>query len=60
MTDLSKILVQEEEDIAETCTDHPDILASIHNNASMYMLYITLHYKLKKMVELINKIEQFS
>ncbi|XP_077268467.1 lys-63-specific deubiquitinase BRCC36 [Temnothorax americanus] len=33
MTDLSKILVQEEEDMAETCKDHPDVLASIHNDA---------------------------
>ncbi|EFN87978.1 BRCA1/BRCA2-containing complex subunit 3 [Harpegnathos saltator] len=33
MTDLSKILVQEEEDMAETCKDHPDVLATIHNNA---------------------------
>ncbi|KAL6449054.1 hypothetical protein ACFW04_000636 [Cataglyphis niger] len=33
MTDLSKILVQEEEDMAEACKDHPDVLASIHNNA---------------------------
>ncbi|XP_032674101.1 lys-63-specific deubiquitinase BRCC36 [Odontomachus brunneus] len=33
MTDLSKILAQEEEDIAETCKDHPDVLATIHNNA---------------------------
>lgn len=33
MTDLPKILVQEEEEIAETCKDHQDILASIHNNA---------------------------
>lgn len=36
MTNLSKILVQEEEDMAEACKDHPDILASIHNNAGMY------------------------
>jgi len=36
MTDLSKILVQEEEDMAEVCKDHPDILANIHNNAGMY------------------------
>lgn len=41
MTDLSKILVQEEEDMAEACKDHPDILASIHNNAGTYGLYIT-------------------
>ncbi|XP_015586310.1 lys-63-specific deubiquitinase BRCC36 [Cephus cinctus] len=33
MTDLPKILVQEEEDTAESCRNHPDILASIHNNA---------------------------
>ncbi|XP_012273128.1 lys-63-specific deubiquitinase BRCC36 [Orussus abietinus] len=33
MTDLPKILVQEEEDMAEACEDHPDYLASIHNNA---------------------------
>ncbi|KAG7188250.1 hypothetical protein KM043_016112 [Ampulex compressa] len=33
MTDLPKILVQEEEDTAEACKKHPDILASIHNNA---------------------------
>lgn len=39
MTDLSKILVQEEEDMAETCKDHPDVLATIHNNAGMYYLY---------------------
>lgn len=36
MTDLPKILVQEEEDMAETCKDHPDVLATIHNNAGMY------------------------
>ncbi|XP_076626214.1 lys-63-specific deubiquitinase BRCC36 [Colletes latitarsis] len=33
MTDLPKILVQEEEEMAETCKNHQDILASIHNNA---------------------------
>lgn len=33
MTDIPKILVQEEEDVAEICKGHPDILASIHNNA---------------------------
>ncbi|XP_048505004.1 lys-63-specific deubiquitinase BRCC36-like isoform X2 [Athalia rosae] len=33
MTELPKILVQEEEDSAETCKDHPDLLATIHNNA---------------------------
>ncbi|KOC67223.1 Lys-63-specific deubiquitinase BRCC36 [Habropoda laboriosa] len=33
MTDLLKILVQEEEEMAETYKDHQDILASIHNNA---------------------------
>jgi len=45
MTDLSKILVQEEEDMAEACKDHPDVLASIHNNAGMYITvyYIILH-----------------
>lgn len=37
MTDLSKILVQEEEDMAEACKDHPDVLASIHNDAGMYI-----------------------
>lgn len=40
MTDLSKILVQEEEDMAEACKDHPDILASIHNDAGMYINYL--------------------
>ncbi|XP_054008603.1 lys-63-specific deubiquitinase BRCC36-like [Hylaeus anthracinus] len=33
MTDLPKILVQEEEEMAETCKDHHDILTSIYNNA---------------------------
>ncbi|KZC09662.1 Lys-63-specific deubiquitinase BRCC36 [Dufourea novaeangliae] len=33
MTELPKILVQEEEEMAETCKDNRDILASIHNNA---------------------------
>ena len=33
MTDLTKILVQEEEELAEACKNHPDMLASIHNNA---------------------------
>lgn len=39
MTDLSKILAQEEEDMAETCKDHPDVLATIHNNAGMYYCF---------------------
>lgn len=33
MTEIPKILVQEEEVVAEMCKGHPDILASIHNNA---------------------------
>ncbi|XP_034188271.1 lys-63-specific deubiquitinase BRCC36 isoform X2 [Osmia lignaria lignaria] len=33
MTDLLKILVQEEEEMAKTYKNHQDILASIHNNA---------------------------
>ncbi|CAL7947572.1 unnamed protein product [Xylocopa violacea] len=33
MTDLLKILVQEEEEVAETYKDQQDILASIYNNA---------------------------
>ncbi|XP_066601551.1 lys-63-specific deubiquitinase BRCC36-like [Prorops nasuta] len=33
MVDLPKILVQEEEDTAEACRNHPDMLASIHNDA---------------------------
>ncbi|XP_043272963.1 lys-63-specific deubiquitinase BRCC36-like [Venturia canescens] len=33
MTDVPRILVQEEEDTAESCKGHPDILASIHNDA---------------------------
>ncbi|XP_076290615.1 lys-63-specific deubiquitinase BRCC36 isoform X3 [Lasioglossum baleicum] len=33
MTELPKILVQEEEEMAGECTDNQDILASIHNNA---------------------------
>lgn len=33
MTDLPKILIQEEEDMAENCQGHPDVLASIHNDA---------------------------
>lgn len=33
MIDLPKILVQEEEDIAETCKDHSDIVTTIYNNA---------------------------
>lgn len=33
MTDLLKILVQEEEEMAETYKNHQDILASMHNNA---------------------------
>ncbi|OAD60196.1 Lys-63-specific deubiquitinase BRCC36 [Eufriesea mexicana] len=33
MTNLLKILVQEEEEMAESYKDHQDILASIHNNA---------------------------
>jgi len=44
MTDLSKILVQEEEDMAETCKDHPDVLASIHNNAGMYIIIYYIFY----------------
>lgn len=31
--DIPQILVQEEEDMAGACKDHPDILATIHNNA---------------------------
>lgn len=33
MTDVAQILIQEEEDAAETCKDHPDVLAAIHNDA---------------------------
>ncbi|XP_046420961.1 lys-63-specific deubiquitinase BRCC36 [Neodiprion pinetum] len=33
MTDLPKILVQEEEDSAEACKNHPDLMATIHNRA---------------------------
>lgn len=33
MTNLLKLLVQEEEEMAETDKDQQDILASIHNNA---------------------------
>ncbi|XP_033211452.1 lys-63-specific deubiquitinase BRCC36-like [Belonocnema kinseyi] len=33
MTDLPKILVQEEEELANVCRNHHDMLASIHNNA---------------------------
>ncbi|XP_076674126.1 lys-63-specific deubiquitinase BRCC36 [Andrena cerasifolii] len=33
MTTVPKILLQEEEEMAETCKDHQDILVSIHNNA---------------------------
>ncbi|XP_076232717.1 lys-63-specific deubiquitinase BRCC36 [Calliopsis andreniformis] len=33
MTDLPKILVQEEEEMAKTCKDQGDILANIHNSA---------------------------
>ncbi|XP_058807435.1 lys-63-specific deubiquitinase BRCC36-like [Phymastichus coffea] len=33
MTELPKILAQEEEDMAADCKNHPDILISIHNNA---------------------------
>ncbi|KAL2749736.1 lys-63-specific deubiquitinase BRCC36-like [Vespula maculifrons] len=43
MTDIPKILVQEEEDTAEACRDHPDIFATIHNNAvkTRALLHIT-------------------
>ncbi|XP_008202235.1 lys-63-specific deubiquitinase BRCC36 isoform X1 [Nasonia vitripennis] len=33
MIELPKILAQEEADMAEDCSNHPDILISIHNNA---------------------------
>lgn len=33
MTDLIRIFVQEEEEIAETCKDQQDILVNIHNDA---------------------------
>ncbi|XP_026670531.1 lys-63-specific deubiquitinase BRCC36-like isoform X2 [Ceratina calcarata] len=33
MTDLIKIFVQEEEEMAETCKDQQDILVNIHNDA---------------------------
>lgn len=33
MTELPKILAQEEEDMAKDCKNHPDMLVSIHNNA---------------------------
>lgn len=33
MTNLLKLLVQEEEEMAETYKDQQDILANIHNNA---------------------------
>ena len=33
MTELPRILAQEEEDIAKGCKKHPDILSAIHNNA---------------------------
>ena len=36
MIDLPKILAQEEEDMAGSCIDHPDILFSIHNNAGNF------------------------
>lgn len=44
MTDLSKILVQEEEDMAEACKNHPDVLASIHNDAGMYFTIYYIHF----------------
>lgn len=50
MTDLSKILVQEEEDMAEACKDHPDVLASIHNNAGMYHSVYCILYKVKRIM----------
>lgn len=36
MTELPKILAQEEEDMAAGCRNHPDILVSIHNNAGKF------------------------
>ena len=42
MTELPKILAQEEEDMAKGCKNHPDILVSIHNNAGKLQ-----NYKLK-------------
>ncbi|KAI4484471.1 lys-63-specific deubiquitinase BRCC36-like [Polistes fuscatus] len=43
MTDIPKILVQEEEDTADAGRNHPDILATIHNNAvkTRALLHIT-------------------
>ncbi|KAK2577275.1 hypothetical protein KPH14_003412 [Odynerus spinipes] len=43
MTDIPKILVQEEEDATKACRNHPDILATIHNNAvkTRALLHIT-------------------
>lgn len=43
MIDLSKILVQEEEDMSESCKDHPDVLASIHNNAGVYWYLLRIY-----------------
>lgn len=43
MAEIPPILVHEEEDTAKDCTDHPDILATIHNNAvkTLALLHIT-------------------
>lgn len=47
MTDVPRILVQEEEDVAESCKNHPDILASIHNDAGKES-YIFRYKKVEK------------
>ena len=40
MTNLPEILVQEETDMAKNCTNHPDFLANIRNDAGNYMVFI--------------------
>lgn len=43
MMELPKILIQEEEDVAESCNasneTQPDVLVSIHNNAGKLKIY---------------------
>jgi len=48
MTDVAKILIQEEEDTAESWKDHPDILASIHNDAVRTQALIHITDKITK------------
>lgn len=60
MTDIPKILVQEEEDTAEACRDHPDIFATIHNNAGMYVNNIFYSLNIHKEINLIHIFSQNS